>query len=657
MIRSLRFRILAWYVLSLLLTVGCFGGFLYWRMRESKISEMDLELRGAGQTLVAALNAFPPWDFQWDKPLGTIPDPRDFPEYGPPGGRGGGGERRGGRGRGFGRPEFGGPGFGGPGPEDQGMGTPSANESPTSERKPLKPRPDLEKAPESQPASKNPVLNSADDALKTSDAKPPTQEGPAPWNEEMRRDRGGRSGPGGGPGSFGPGDHFHDDRGPGGRGFGGRGGPGGPPMGGPPPGEFGFRGDGPGEPFRDGPPQGLKDEIARKVANLSLPTNFERNVEATEGEKPFYSVWRQNGSVMKATSEHTPQGLHVAKTLHVNSDGIIRSAGEYREIWLAGPHDSVILVRRKAGKLYADLSMWLWRIIGTGVGVLAFGVAGGWWMSYGVLNSIRAMNSEVSRLSEKNLSQRVSLKGVDVELKNFGLTLNRALAKLEAAFDRQRQFTGDASHELRTPLTVVMGNLELALQDAKLGPDAKRSLEAALRAAKRMRGLTDQLLMLARADAGALELRRSEFDLGDIVQECAELVRPMADKKQVHIEVNAPSTEIEGDAGLLSQVVINLLSNAIQYNKSGGEVHIGLSSEGNSVALQVSDTGVGIPEESRARLFERFYRPDGSRNRQSGGNGLGLAISKSLVEAHGGNITFASAVGTGTEFKVLLPRC
>ncbi len=278
-------------------------------------------------------------------------------------------------------------------------------------------------------------------------------------------------------------------------------------------------------------------------------------------------------------------------------------------------------------------------------------------MSYGVLKSIRAMNHEVSRLSEQNLSQRVGLRGVDTELKVFGQTLNRAFARLESAFDRQRQFTGDASHELRTPLTVVMGNLELALQDQKLSPEAKRSLEAALRAAKRMRGLTDQLLMLARADAGALELKRSEFDLGDIVQECADLVRPMADKKQVHLEVDAPSTEIEGDAGLLSQVVINLLSNAIQYNKAGGNVHIGLSNSGNSVELQVTDTGVGIAEEARSRLFERFYRPDGSRNRQSGGNGLGLAISKSLVEAHGGKITFDSAVGVGTEFRVHLPRC
>src|SRR5687768_1174198 len=111
MIRSLRFRILAWYVLSLLLTVGCFGGFLYWRMREAKISEMDLELRGAGQTLVAALNAFPEWDFKWDKPLGTIPDLRDYPQFGPPPGGRGGGDRRGGRGRGFGGPGFGGQRF------------------------------------------------------------------------------------------------------------------------------------------------------------------------------------------------------------------------------------------------------------------------------------------------------------------------------------------------------------------------------------------------------------------------------------------------------------------------------------------------------------------------------------------------------------------
>ena len=142
-----------------------------------------------------------------------------------------------------------------------------------------------------------------------------------------------------------------------------------------------------------------------------MPTNFERNVEAVEGEKPFYSVWRKSGSVLKATSEQTPQGLQVAKTLNVTSEGVIRSAGEYREIWLAGPHDSVILVRRKAAKLYGELSMWLWRIAGTGIAALVVGVAGGFWMSYGVLNSIRAMNNEVSRLSEKNLSQRVQLAG------------------------------------------------------------------------------------------------------------------------------------------------------------------------------------------------------------------------------------------------------
>lgn len=656
MIRSLRFRILAWYAVSLTLTVTCFGGVLYWRMRESKISAMDLELRGAGQSMLAALNALHEFDFQWDKPLGTVPD---LSEIGPPPGGG----RRGGRGRGGpGGPGFGGSGFGG-GPGGFGFDEPPPRREGQSrnppeqvlELAPLRRRPELEGSSEAKP---NAVSSPEAKSMTPNEPKADEQTNPQPpqGQEDGPRPHGGPGGRRGfpgdrhfgdrgpgqhGPGGYGPGDHGHGEFGPGKHA----------------PGEFGFREGGPGDPLRDVPPEEIIQEFQRKAANVALPANFERSVESTEGEKPYFAVWRENGSVMKATSVSPPQGLHVAKQLNPTTDGVIRSFGDYREIWIAGPHNSVVLVRRKAAKLYCDLAQWLLGIVGIGVGVLVVGVAGGWWMSYGVLKSIRAMNLEVSRLSEQNLSQRVGLRGVDTELKGLGQTLNRTFARLEAAFDRQRQFTGDASHELRTPLTVVMGNLELALQDEKLRPEAKRSLEAALRAAKRMRGLTDQLLTLARADAGALELKRSEFDLGDIVQECADLVRPMANKKNIHLEVNAPSTEIEGDAGLLSQVVINLLSNAIQYNKTGGNVHVDLSNAGPSVQLQVTDTGVGIPEEARSRLFERFYRPDGSRNRQSGGNGLGLAISKSLVEAHGGKITFDSAVGTGTEFRVLLPRC
>jgi two-component system OmpR family sensor kinase len=666
MIRSLRFRILAWYTISLTLTVSAFGGFLYWRMRESRISEMDLELRGAGQTLLKAVNTLHDFELEWDKPLGSIPDIRDMQQFMPPPEGRGGGERRGGRGFGRGGGAGGRPGdrFGerqGSGPpesrryDEEGFPIPEPDESPrestaeppsektpseTAPTGPLKPRPDLE--------SKSPLEEKLIKASAQAEpAEPQRRDGPP-------RERGGRTGPGLGPGGGWepPGERGFGEFGSQGRGFDRRG-----------PGGFGIGpGDGPGGPgdfeFRDrGPPPGFVEEIEKNERNVALPTIFERNIEVLEGEKPFFVIWRKNGSIMKASSGASPQGLHAAKTLSPTSEGVIRTFGDYRELWIAGPSESTIFVRRKAAKLNAELTQWLWGIIGAGVGVLVFGIAGGSWMSYGVLRSIRAMNYEASRLSEQNLSQRISTRGVDTELTVLAKTLNRALARLESAFSRQRQFTGDASHELRTPLTVVMGNLELALQDTSLRADAKRSLEAALRAAKRMRGLTDQLLMLAKADAGALELKRSEFDLGDIIQECAELVRPMAEKKQVRLEVDAPSTEIEGDAGLLSQVVINLLSNAIQYNKTGGNVHIGLSDSGDSVELQVSDTGVGIPEEARSRLFERFYRPDGSRNRQSGGNGLGLAISKSLVEAHGGKITFDSAVGTGTEFRVLLPRC
>ncbi len=170
-----------------------------------------------------------------------------------------------------------------------------------------------------------------------------------------------------------------------------------------------------------------------------------------------------------------------------------------------------------------------------------------------------------------------------------------------------------------------------------------------------MSALVEGLLTLARADAGKLELLRQPVDLRQVVEEGVALFRPLAEGKDVRLTANLAPAAVVGDGVRLAQVVTNLLSNAIHYNRAGGEVGVRLTVEAGEALLAVSDTGCGIPEEDRPHLFERFYRVDKARSRASGGNGLGLAICKSVVEGHGGTIGFTTHAGRGSTFTVRLP--
>jgi signal transduction histidine kinase len=183
--------------------------------------------------------------------------------------------------------------------------------------------------------------------------------------------------------------------------------------------------------------------------------------------------------------------------------------------------------------------------------------------------------------------------------------------------------------------------------------DYRQTIEACERAAQRMRKLIGALLELARLDAGQEPMKRLPFDLSKMAAECVELVHPLAGERGIRINAELAPLEIKGDAEKLSLVVTNLLTNAIEYNREGGEVKVATSRDGNVAILTVSDTGRGISAEDLPRLFERFYRADKSRS--SGNAGLGLAISKAIVAAHGGTIDAASKEQAGAVFTVRLP--
>ncbi len=289
-----------------------------------------------------------------------------------------------------------------------------------------------------------------------------------------------------------------------------------------------------------------------------------------------------------------------------------------------------------------------------GVVILFFGLAGGWWIVSRSLRPIVAISSAAVKISAGDLSQRINVAEAESELGQLAAVLNSTFARLETAFGQQKQFAADAAHELRTPVSVMLTQTQTALNRERTVPEYRETVEACQRAAQRMRKLIESLLALARFDAGQEVLERLRFDFSKTIAECIELVKPMAAERGVKIISDLRPTEITGDAGKLAQVMTNLLTNAIQYNRSEGEVRVTLGSQNGVAILTVTDTGQGIAPADLPLVFGRFFRADQSRS-GAGNTGLGLAISKAIVEAHGGTIEVASKQNIGTTFTVRLP--
>jgi heavy metal sensor kinase len=260
------------------------------------------------------------------------------------------------------------------------------------------------------------------------------------------------------------------------------------------------------------------------------------------------------------------------------------------------------------------------------------------------------------RISAEDLSARLDLDLPDDELGRLARTFDEMIARLEGAFRRQRQFTGDASHELRTPLTALKGQVEVALARPREPDEYRAVLRVVNEEVDRLIHLVGSLLTLARADAGEIPLAREPISVGDAVSGAVEQLEPLADQRGVSLSVEpGPETTIEVDESLLLQLLLNLLDNAIKYTPAGGTVRATWVVADDSAIVTVSDSGIGIDAEHLPHVFERFYRVDKARSRSEGGTGLGLAISRWIVDAHGGEISVASTPGHGTSVTVRWP--
>jgi len=290
--------------------------------------------------------------------------------------------------------------------------------------------------------------------------------------------------------------------------------------------------------------------------------------------------------------------------------------------------------------------------------VLIAATAGGWWMSRRALQPVDQVTATARSIGEQSLGNRLPVPNTEDELQRLSETLNQMLDRIEGAFRRVTQFTADASHELRTPVALIRTTSEIALRKHRSDAEYRQALDEVHAESVRTTGLIENLLTLARADAGKETLDRTPVDLASLVLEVSGQAEKLARQKGITLACQAPEgiPPINGDRGTLRRLFFILLDNAVKYTPPGGQIQVGINQNPANVTVEVRDAGIGISQQDLPHIFERFNRSDKSRNRDSGGAGLGLSLAKWIVEAHGGFMEVESAVDRGSTFKVSLPK-
>ncbi len=369
------------------------------------------------------------------------------------------------------------------------------------------------------------------------------------------------------------------------------------------------------------------------------------------GQAFYYVVWQRDGE-RPDVSASAPSGIPQPE--RIPGPPVFRSRGNFRECFHDTPSGECVLVGRDIGDELAGIRRTAWLLAVSGGAVFLLGLAGGWWIAARALRPIEEISATAAKISAGDLGQRIRTTDSESELGQLARDLNNTFARLEAVFARQAQFTADASHELRTPVAVVLTQTQAALARERPAAEYRESLEACRRAAQRMRGLIESLLMLARFDSNETPEAMESCDLSGIATESVALLRPLADENNVRLDVEAPSVHCLGNAGQLAQAVGNIVANAIHYNRPGGSVRVLVHPDAEGAVLSVTDTGQGIPPGDLPHVFERFYRAEKARSAGRDHSGLGLAITKAIIEKHGGTIDVTSEPGKGATFRVRL---
>src|ERR1700722_2039191 len=289
--------------------------------------------------------------------------------------------------------------------------------------------------------------------------------------------------------------------------------------------------------------------------------------------------------------------------------------------------------------------------------LLACAAAGGYWISTRALAPVDQITQTARTISAQNLSSRLVVPQTGDELQRLSETVNGMLGRLESAFKKITQFTADASHELRTPVAVMRTRAELSLRKARSADEYRDVIAEVLTELEKTSALIEQLMFLARADSGAETLHFTATNVSEVLHEACHQGSALAEAKQIAFQekISGDSMWIQGDASSLRRLFLILIDNAVKYTPASGQIEVSLQRNDGYLVAEVRDSGIGIAAADLPNVFERFYRADKARTRETGGVGLGLSIGRWIAEVHAGTIEVHSSPGHGSRFQIRLP--
>lgn len=370
-------------------------------------------------------------------------------------------------------------------------------------------------------------------------------------------------------------------------------------------------------------------EQSREKSLLEVPLSESALKAAAEGQQVFETI----------RGEDTP-ALRVLTTPVVDNGRVI----------------NVVRVGMSLENMHDTKKRYLLIMAGLLPITLLLSGGGGWLLAGRALRPIDSMTRSAKRISAEHLNQRLSVSGSKDELDRLAQTINEMLDRIDGAVQEMRRFSADASHELQTPLTILKGEIEVALLKQRNPSEYQQVLHSSLEEIDRINMLVEGLLLLARADVGALKLDLQPVDLAQICRQLCDHLQPLA--RQHNIELShedLDSVVVDGDELQLQRMLINLIDNGIKYTPPGGQVSVSVERGDHQAVIHVRDSGPGFSPDEAEKIFDRFHRTSQARQQNSKGSGLGLSIARSIALAHGGDITAESFPGGGSRFSVSIP--
>ncbi len=409
----------------------------------------------------------------------------------------------------------------------------------------------------------------------------------------------------------------------------------------------------------------LDDALADRARELQA------TVQVREGRAVFVEqldelvlVYGPSGALVQRFGTNvqiTGTGEAVSQALLGQSSYLTARTGDGQEVRMFAVPANIgsnlrfaIVVGRPMSDIRGTLSAFRYVLGVSGLAMVILAGIGGLLLAGRALKPVDGITRTARAIGESDLSRRIDVRGED-ELGRLASTLNGMIERLEAAFNRQRQFTGDASHELRTPLAIIQAESTLALSKERSGPEYRKSLEVVSQESDYMASLISKLLFLARSDSGKETLNLEPVSLKAVMAGLSRDMEVMARDKGLRFDAGlAEDLVVKADRVKLRQLFLNILENAVRYTPEGGAITASVVRKHETAVVSVRDTGIGIAAEHLPRIFDRFYRVDKARSRAEGGAGLGLAIAKYIAEIHGGKIEVESEPGKGSTFRVTL---